>query len=402
MLKKSGASSERSAVGLVLATAFSVVLVAEPAAAQLRYVEGFVEGRNAQYNPINPPLTTTVTTIGGRQCNDPNLNPLKFCKGGSFPGLAKNKKILPVGTGTGPLWARLSAGTMTGDPVQMPFATEWGLTTMGNLPKGVIPGIVSIMTWFKGRNAAALSATGKGWSSGGGPGNTIFAPAVAGIPAAPFTTRTFPSATPGTFGNTVVPGNPLTVTFPALPAQPASVVRMQVTAGPRQFGGSVQILADTPNQLTLSTPGGNNFVRTNGRCGTSPTLCKPERGTTLTWTTAQIYKATAIPVTLTVFLRWYAMPWTTGTVSVGANLGPQQTSFGRTGTDVGGSARHLVMVTPALAYGQPLPPNPTADAGQIWDWNITFVPEPAAPLGLACSLGLLGVLFMLRGRVRRS
>jgi hypothetical protein len=374
---------------LVAAVAVLGLGLASQVTAQVRFATGSIEGDWAEFDPINPPLTTIYTTTMGRQCG-----PGAGCPGQSYPGFAPNQEMLPVR----PTGALLSGGTAQGDPVQMPYANEWALTTMGTVPAGVIPGVLLIMTWFEGRNNSALAATGKGWSAGGGPGNKIINPAAVAIPGAVITTRTFPSATAGSFGATVVSGNVVNRNFPTMPAQPNAILRMQTTAGPRQFGGSVELLSDTPNRLTL-TFGVGPYVRTNGRCAPSTPFGDCHVGfyigTTKVQTSVRIYKNG--PALLQEYWRWYGMAWTTGTASAAARLPNQETSLGRTGTDVGGASRHLVMVTPVIAYGRGLT-GANGATGQVWTWDMTFLPEPSAGVGIASALGVLGLLARRRGR----
>jgi len=378
-----------SSAALRLAIAFLALALAAPVAAQLRFATGMVEGDWNEFEPINPPLTTTITTTGMRVCGP--AQPL--CAGQSYPGFAPNQSMVPVR----PTGALLSGGTAQGAAVQMPFADEWALTTMGTVPSGAIPGVISIMTFFEGRNEAALAATGKGWSAGGGPGNLIFNPAPAGLPTAMYTTRTFAAAT-SPVGSTTSSGVVVTRTFPSMPAQPNAILRMQTTAGPRQFGGSAALLTDSPNRLTLQFPTAQ-FVRTNGRCAPSTPFGECHSGfyvgTDRVQTSARIYQHSVAPVKITQHWRWYGLPWTTGTASAAGRLPNAETSLGRTGTDVGGSSRHLVMVTPILSYGTQLDGGPGSTA-QVWTWDITFAPEPVAGVGLALSVVLLGLLYRRR------
>ena len=377
-----------SAWGLMLTAAIFLVSVL-PAAAQVRFATGGITGNWNEYNPNKTPLTTSVTTGAGRVCGPPD-----GCAGIPYPGFASNATIAPANTAG----AILYGGTGTGDAVSMP-ASQWELFTGGVLPSGIIPGVVLIQTEFRGKNADGLAASGNGWSAGGGPGNTVFNPAAASIPGGPYVTRTFAGAT-SPYGSTVISGNPVTVTMPTLPAQPDSQLRWEITAGPRQYGGTVEILTDTPNNLILAFPTGN-FTRTNGRCPPAAPFGDCASGFSIgkevpDKISARVYKAATLPVTITAHYRWYGAPWTTGTISAVGLVGTTSTSFASSGTDVGGASRNLVMVSPSIEYGLGLTGAPASSAF-VWTWDMTFTPEPTAAMGLLAGLGALGFLYSRRG-----
>jgi hypothetical protein len=260
--------------------------------------------------------------------------------------------------------------------------------------------LLSIQTFFAGGNDLATTGAGNGFSSNGGPGSHLLAPATAGYGGYPYQTFTYLNATSALGSTTVgVPQGTITTNFINLPAQPASILGANVTAGPRQYGGTAGLLADTPNVLRLQFPG-TEYLRTNGRC--DPTVefggCKfgvsPGEGL-IPRTSARRYQAqNTVGNFIVQHWRWFGDAWTTGTVSVVGGIGNQVTSFASSGTDqiTTGGLRNLVLVTPYLAYGNGLSGAPDANA-QIYRWEMTFVPEPVAGLGLASGIGLLGLLF---------
>jgi hypothetical protein len=368
------------------------LLVASVASAQLRYVQGNIDGRIRAYEP-HAGLSTTVTTFGGRVCpTDPG------CAGGAYPFLAANPGMKPIR----PAGAVVSGGTSPGQPVQMPYALEWYLETGGILPGGLIPGVNSIQTFFKGGNDIATTLNGDGFSMGGGAGNKVLNPVASGYGNYDYQTFTFAAAT-SPLGSTTPSGPKGTITthFQTLPPQPNNIFAATITQGPNVFGGTAAILADTPNTLNLAFPSAD-YLRTNGRCdpsepfGTCAFGVSPGEGLKLR-TSARRYQAQTISNMggfLVQHWRWFGDLWTTGTVTAHALIGNEATSFGSSGTDhfTGGGQRELVLVTPYLAYGNGLTGAPEGNA-QIYKWNMLFVPEPMAGAGLAAGLGLLGMAF---------
>jgi hypothetical protein len=401
---------------LLIASLVLLGMATSPAAAQeLRYVTGgFVDYWN-RYDP--PGLTTTVTTVGGRQCG-PNQTSMDPCQGNPYPFVG-GQNVAPVR----PTGAIQQAGLGTGEPVNFPLASEWTRMTSGTIPGGVIPGVLSIWTIYDGRNAVALPASGKGLAAGAGPGNFNFNPLASGVPGSSmFQTLSWPSGMDP--GQTTTIGNAVSTNFPAMTAQPISKFGAIYTAGPNQFGGTAAVLTDTPNRLTLQFPA-TVFVRTNGKCRRNAQI---NAGLTVTvpFGDCQVgfwygtdHVATSVrrhvsqtasvnPVVLGQHGYWGGNLWTTGTITVrnfiDAGSSKVSESFALSGTDTitTSGARHLVLVSPVMNYDKGL----FGDQGGgahigVWDMMIQ-TPEPTAALGLVAGLGLLGGLHVRARRRRRE
>ncbi len=385
---------------LLVASLLLIGLAASPAAAQqLRFVTGeFFDFWN-RYDP--PGLTTTVTTVGGRQCG-PNQTASDPCQGNLYPFVA-GQNVQPVR----PTGAVAQAGLSVGDPVNMPWASEWMTNASGMIPGGIIPGVLSIWTIYDGRNDIAMPASGKGLAAGGGPGNFNWNPLSLGVPASTmFPTLSWPSGNDP--GMTTTPGVTVTTNFPALTAQPLSKFGAVYTAGPRQFGGTAAILTDTPNRLTLQFPA-TVFQRTNGKCRNNVITTLPFGSCQVGFAWGTTHRATSVrrnvsqtaatsPIVLGQHGYWHGNLWTTGTITVrnfiDAGNGKVSESFALSGTDTitSSGARHLVLVSPILNYDKDLF-GAQGGGSHIGLWDMTIqTPEPSAALGLAAGLGLLGGL----------
>jgi len=386
---------------LLVASLLLIGLAASPAAAQqLRYVTGELFDFWNRYDP--PGLTTTVTTVGGRQCG-PAQTASDPCQGNKYPFVA-GQNVQPVR----PTGAIAQAGLVVGDPVNMPWAKEWTTSVSGMIPGGIIPGVLSIWTVFVGQNDIAMPASGKGLAAGAGPGNMNWNPLSAGVPGNPaYTTLSFPAGNDP--GATTTPGVSVATNFPALTAQPLSKFGAVYTAGPRQFGGTAAILSDTPNRLTLQFPA-TVFVRTNGKCRNNVITALPfgscmgggfvwgseHRSTSVRRNVSQT--AATSPIVLGQHGYWHGNVWTTGTITVrnfiDSGNAKVSESFALSGTDTitSSGARHLVLVSPVLNYDKDLFGSQGAGTHiGVWDMTIQ-TPEPSAALGLAAGLGLLGGL----------
>jgi len=365
-----------------------MVLTSGPAMAQsLRYVTGsFIDNWN-RYD--EPGATTTITTVGGRQCG-PNQTASDPCQGNKYPFVG-GQNVAPVR----PTGAIQQAGLVVGDPVNMPLKSEWTRQASGMIPGGVIPGVLSIWTIFDGRNDVALPASGKGLASGGGPGNFVFAPAGAGVPGSTMF-QTWAFATGNDPGQTTPNAGTLVSTnFPSIPplAQVATY-----TAGPRQFGGTAGVLSDTPNRLTLDF-GASIYQRTNGKCPQGAPFgdCQVgfRWGTEFRATSVRRNVNTANPaIVLGQHGYWHSNEWTTGTVSVmddPAFPGNTDEWFALSGSDTVTTmgARHLVLVSPVLNYDRSLF-GTTQTSGHIGVWDMLIqTPEPMSGAGLLAGMGLL-------------
>ncbi len=406
-----------SRVNLLPSAIVLVLAFAIPASAQvqLRYVTGSVVERWGVFSP--PGQTATITTqLGappnGKICVPPaSRTAFDPCNGNVYPFIGGNN-VEPVR----PTGAIHNAGLAVGDPVDLPYASEWtqdvtgmiGNTQTNTSPLGT-PVVQTIWTLFDGRNAVAVPATGNGFAAGGGPGSTVWRPLGAGVAADPgHMTLSFPN--PQNPGATTTPGVSIASPMPPYPVvpntstQPGRTIRATYTAGPRQFGGTAAILTDTPNRLTLAL-GPTNYIRTNGKCRSGEPFgdCQVgfAIGSSRVFTSIRRHvNANASSIVLAQPGRWQGHPWTTGTVSVKQDLaGNGETSLAWSGTDVVTSmgARNLVLVSPILNYDYGI----SGDLGggaHIVQWDMLIqTPEPAAALALASGLGLLG-LFHMRAR----
>lgn len=417
-----------------LATVMVLLFVAAPAVAQLRFATGNFIDRWQVFEP--PGLTTTINTPGGRVCG-PGVTAMQAaaCAGQVYPFLGGGQNVAPIhpdpnattgATMTTPV-AVVSAGLGLSDPVYMPLASEWQYQGTGMIPSGFIPGVVSIWTFYDGRNARAVSATGMGLVAGGGPGNFVFNPlnTTQGTPAvfsgmASHPTLSFPSGNDP--GSTTSPGQTINVNFLGLNPVPTTGVKTTTlgagtattpnqfgaiyTAGPRQFGGTAAILSDTPNRLTLSFPGGTLFQRTNGKCRAGIPFgdCQVgfRWGTDFRATSVRRNQNQTVPsVFINEFDYWHGNLWTTGTVTVrNYQEGDDWESFAQSGlqSTTPSGARHLVLVSPILNYRTGLAGIQEGGAHiGIWDMTIQ-TPEPASALGLIAGMG---ALFGLHARARR-
>ena len=410
------------------------VLAASPAIAQqLRFATGGMSDRWQVFDPPGQSMVTT-TTAEGRVCG-PLATAIQqqLCQGQLYPFLGGGANVMPIHadpnatttTMTNPV-AVLSAALSQGGPVNMPLASEWQFQVSGMVPSGVIPGVVSIWTFYDGRNAAAVPGTGKGLASGGGPGNFVFNPlnvtqntamVFSGDPS--FPTLSWPSGMDP--GQTTTPGVTVPTNFPALNPVPTTGTTGGTamsplgfgaiyTAGPRQFGGTAAILTDTPNRLTLSFPGGTLYQRTNGKCreglpfgdcqvGFPYGIAGPEARATSVRRHVNLSNSAIV---LGQHGYWHANEWTTGTVTVrNYQPGDDWESFAMSGTDTitASGARHLVLVSPVMNYDRGIGGNQQG-GGHIASWDITIqTPEPAAAAGLVAGIGLLCGLH-LRARRR--
>jgi hypothetical protein len=388
-----------------LALVALTVLAATPSVAQLRFAMGGMIGRWNVYDPPPPnTLTQNVTTGNGRICGLGTAPATAaVCVGNLYPfiGGQNVKPIRPSG-------AVVQAGLVPGGPVNMPMASEWTQNASGMIPSGVIAGVISIWTIYEGRNAIALPASGKGLDSGAGPGNSVFAPVVAGVAADPgHMTLSFPGGfDPGmtTTTGVFIPGP-----IPSMPALPVSINAAVYTAGPNQFGGTAAILTDTPNRLTIDLGAGTLYQRTNGHCQSAIPFgdCQvgfaygTDRRATSVRRNVHTALGTVAPV-LTQPGYWHGNPWTTGTITVRALVpGDGWNSFAMSGLDTNtvNGARHLVLVSPIMNYDRALGTLDPGVSTQIGQWDMLIqTPEPGAVMGLIAGLGLIGGLSWRSGR----
>jgi hypothetical protein len=387
--------------GRILAGAMLLsMMLALPAAAQLRFVTGNLVERWAVFSP--PGQTTTLTLSGGTTCKPPaGRTAFDVCNGQVYPFLAPSN-VHPVR----PTGAVQSAALSLGGDVNFPYASEWTQDTSGMLPSGIIPGVLSIWTLFEGRNAIAMPSTGKGLASGAGPGNMVFNPLAGPIASDPgHMTLSFPSGNDP--GQTSTPGVFIAAPMPTYPAVPNSQLAATYTAGLRQFGGTAAILSDTPNRLTLDF-GPSQYQRTNGKCRAGLPFgdCQVgfALGTTRIFTSVRRnVNLASSSVVLNQPVRWQGHLWTTGTVSVVQDIpGAGTTTFASSGTDTITTlgARHLVLVSPMVSYERDLF-GALSGGFQIAKWDMLIqTPEPAAAASMAAGLGLLAALH-LRARRKR-
>jgi hypothetical protein len=197
-------------------------------------------------------------------------------------------------------------------------------------------------------------------------------------------------------------GGPGTRTF-TVPGNGGPGARIAVTAGAKQFGGTLGILGaigtkrahDYKNKTFVAN---KQFFRTVlGRSCTGTGCLLPT-----TYPTATIYMKyrTAMGKATTVFMTPWGLPWTTGTVSITATAGPFPTLFRRTGYDhrTAKGLGTIQMVSPHLVRWEFANRDGPWDRhlGTIGILRIKFVPEPSGWVMLVTGVGLLMVLYRMR------
>ena len=202
----------------------------------------------------------------------------------------------------------------------------------------------------------------------------------------------------------VVPysGSILASEVSTVPGSGGPAVRIGITAGTGQFGGTMRLLrsmgairAHEYKQKTFVGAGLSSFKALGRQC--SETACPVPMGTV---STASLYYQTAMGKATTAAITAWGFPWTTGMVTITATDGFFPTLFQRTGFDnrtpLGQGTVQLV--APQLVKWD----FPGRDApwdrhtGAIGILQIRFVPEPSGWMMVAAGLGLLGVLYRVR------
>jgi hypothetical protein len=358
---------------VLLALATTLVFgIAQSAQAQVepRFVRG---GIFAKVNSND----LTTTTAFGRVC--PCVNFL-------YPGLFALQSLVPTQThgGAANVAAIVVAGSAVGDPVSFTQTGLFSRQTNASIafPTPLPGGLQTAVTSFDGRiDSGVLSA-------GGGGGNTVFNPAVAGIPSFTFPTKQY-LAVPAVAGD---PTATKIVTFPPLAAIGSTTLQVSVTAGPRQFGGAVKLLGGAAMGILRSTvatpPGKRNASFPSGA---------QEFGTTNTRLSYREEYHTAVTgITNFLYQKAEARRWTTGVVTMIERLGSSNVQID-TGTDriTTGGRRELQLVSPTLFIGPGVDSEgDSAPSGfaSSWIWDIQFVPEPGGLAGLSAGvLALFGI-----------
>lgn len=323
-----------------------------------RLVDGTIFANlNANDNP-------GPTAAGSRTCP---------CTGILFPGLLGVKPLVPTQT-----WgAVVMAGSAVGDPISLTRTGIFSRMTSASI-MSLPPNIVQITTMYNGRLNSGVLA------SGAGPGN--------------FTSNPLASGQASFMHTTGINQSGSVVTFPALSPRPTATFRQKVTAGPRQFGGSINLLrVGTGNKIILSvaTPPGN-LVQTGTYGGAIA-------GAASTNVTLRKFVHTAVPsFMLTNFSKFWGNPWTTGVASVRSKATLSH-SFARSGIDeiTSMGQRHIQLVTPTLAGGKSITGG-LSGIPFIWQWEMQFAPEPGSLTSLGAGLVVMSILFARRKRTAQA
>lgn len=184
--------------------------------------------------------------------------------------------------------------------------------------------------------------------------------------------------------------------------------RVAISPGANQFGGTMKLLgslgakrAHLYKQKTFVGTASTSFpVLGGGWC--TGTVCPPGIGTP---TTTQIQYKTGMGKFTTAAITAWGFPWTTGSVSITATAGPFPTLFRRQGYDnrTSQGLGTIQFVAPQIAQWS----FPDRDApwdrhtGAIGILTLRFVPEPRGWLLLVAGVGLLVVLYRVRGSPHR-
>jgi hypothetical protein len=179
------------------------------------------------------------------------------------------------------------------------------------------------------------------------------------------------------------------------------LARANVKAGANQFGGVMRLLGRLTTRVCYYSNngcllGGNDWrydavgatPMTAGGVVTMGYLAKY----------SAMYYHTALMQKVTVMVRGYRFPWTTGDVTISGLDQPHITLEKRQGTDLRTKLGKgtIQLVTPVLTrWTQPAFDQFTGGIGVL---RLQFVPEPAKWMMLVAGLSLLGVLYRTRGR----
>jgi hypothetical protein len=190
------------------------------------------------------------------------------------------------------------------------------LSTMGTFP--AIPPYISTLTTFMGGN-------GKGtFSAGGGPGSLSFCP---GNPVGCVTTNTPPATQPG---------------------------RINLTQGPRQFGGTMRLLGINSTRRGIVVGGGLYYAQS--WTGNAMNALGGPIGSMTTNIGKSQVRTTSMGTVLSTFATWpvvqTGVPWTTGKAAIYVGQGYKTSTKTTTGSDTRTPAGNgnITLVTGALIH----------------------------------------------------
>jgi hypothetical protein len=205
------------------------------------------------------------------------------------------------------------------------------------------------------------------------------------------------------FGPGFGPGK-RTVTFPAGTGPGA---RVAISPGANQFGGTMRLLGamgsrrghEYKNKLYAGAVY-SAFLSSFKALGSECTVTCYVTGAQSKFQTYQYQ--TAMGKATTAYITTLGLPWTTGMVSITATAGPFPTLFQRTGYDhrTSKGLGTIQLVAPQLVRWEfPDREGPwDRHTGAIGILRIKFVPEPSGLVMMGAGLGLLAVLYRVRGR----
>src|SRR5262245_35374125 len=302
----------------------------------------------------NATSCTATTTVGGMSAtmflttNSTKRGPVM--KGNPLTG----QQIVTL-AGAGPAGFQLKAAPTL--PVKAPGPTGFGLrrTTAGEF-NNIFPYIYSY-TYATLRNA-----TGN-FFAGGGLGN---------------------------FAKTYMQGG-------------VNLAKIKVAAGSKKFGGVMKLLGQLTTKVCYYRNGGCSLGEQNWRYDAVGTSAYATVGGMVTKGYVAPYTAmyyhTALMQAITVMVRGYRFPWTTGAVTVSGLDYPHVTVERRKGYDKRTALGKgtIQLVTPVLTRWTQARFDQFTGGG-VGILRLRFVPEPGKGILLAAGLALLGVLYRWRRR----
>ena len=173
---------------------------------------------------------------------------------------------------------------------------------------------------------------------------------------------------------------------------------IQITAGPKQFGGVMGLLGKLGISGVYTVPAQSGQWSPTKSWDMADVL---GRTTSYAISTTGMFTNTVLSATDTRTMKATGFPWTTGMVFLTARVGAFTTSMQRTGYDnrTAQGLGNIQLVTPVLTHW--VDGTPGNHTGQIGVLTLHFVPEPGATLLLTAGAGVLMGLRRVCGRARK-